>query len=326
MGKEPENTAGRGYLRIAVQLLVISIFVLLIVYFMRKYASDLSNLQHLSLRDFLIIGVWSLASYTAYAYAVYVVLVDLGLKGLSPIAWLGVYFASRLANLFVVQGGNIFRLVYLKKKHNFSYTNSIGVTGFLIWLNAIIALSTTTYFLVSFDRSYFIEDVSLLTWCAYILLVLIVLPFIAGSAGYLIKKSSVGQSRVAVPLVEISEFFTATVSNHYLFLRLALLSAVHFFLFIGVNYFSFRAIGEPVSVATACVFTSFFVFTRYINVVPGNLGVSELVGGLVSEQIGVGFGNGLLVTTIVRMTEVALVLFLGLVFGKSIANNLLRFR
>ncbi len=53
---------------------------------MRKYWADMSSLQHLSLPDILIIDAWSFVPYAAYAYAVYVVFVSLGLKNLGPFA------------------------------------------------------------------------------------------------------------------------------------------------------------------------------------------------------------------------------------------------
>lgn len=83
-----------------------------------------------------------------------------------------------------------------------------------------------------------------------------------------------------------------------------------------MNYFSFQAIDQPVDLAIVCIFTTAFVFTRYINVVPGNIGLSELVGGLVSEQMGVGFGNGLVVSGIVRIVEVLMILLIGLIYGQ----------
>lgn len=323
MGEDIGSASARksGYLKIAFQLVAIVIFALMIVYFMRKYASDISSLQYLSLLDILLIGAWSFVSYTAYAYAVYVVLVAVGLKRLGPFGWLRVYFVSRLANLFVTQGGNVFRLVILKKKYNFSYSNSIGVTAFLVWINAVIALLVSVSFLAGTGHISLVLGTSLLHW--FVLAVLVGPPVIA-RAILPFREPSIRQFQLLIPFVDIAGFFIATLRDLALFSRVTILSIVHFFFFIGVNYFTFRAIGQPIEIATACFFTTAFVFTRYINVVPGNLGVSELVGGLVSEYMGVGFGNGLLVSGIVRLVEVIMILLLGLIYGKFLVFNYLR--
>lgn len=312
-----------GYLKIAIQLLAIVLLALMIVYFMRKYSSDISNIQHVSLSDILLISVWSFVSYSAYAYAVFVVLVAVGLERLGPVGWLKIYFVSRLANLFVTQGGNVFRLVVLKKKYGFSYTNSIGVTAFLVWINALVALLASTYFLAEIDQSIAIGGLGLWYWSVLAALMLLIVPPAIAFAIFQRQESPIWQTRLLNPFGKVAEFFVSTVRDAALLSKVTLLSVVHFCFFLGVNYFTFKAIGQPIDLEAVCFFTTAFVFTRYVNIVPGNLGVSELVGGLTSELMGVGFGNGLLVSGIVRIVEVIMILFIGLVYGKFLAINYL---
>lgn len=308
----------RGHTKIALQLVAIAFFAFLIVYFMRKYAADISSLKHLSISDILLISAWSFVSYSAYAYAVYVVLVDVGFKGLSPFGWLRVYFASRLVNFFVVQGGNIFRLVLLKKNYGFSYTNSIGVTTFLIWINALVALLAGIYFLSETGPHTRIFGLTLVEWTVIATLVLLAGPILVAWAIQAFRDSAFWRSNFLVPFMKIAEFYIESLKKPGLLGQITILSAVHFFFFVGVNYFSFRAIGQTVEISAVCLYTTAFVFTRYINVVPGNLGVSELVGGLVSEQLGTGFGNGLIVAGIVRVVEFIMILLVGLLYGNRL--------
>jgi uncharacterized membrane protein YbhN (UPF0104 family) len=319
-----KTTRRPGYLKVSLQIAVVAIVMMMIVYFMREYASDISNIRNLSFSDLFLIGVWSFVSYTAYAYAVYIVLVDIGLKNLGPAGWLKIYFVSRLANLFVTQGGNVFRLVILKKKYDFSYTNAIGVTGFLVWINAVIALLASAFFLARAAQTPLILGLSLLHWAGILVLALLIGPSVTAWAIVAFRDSSAWKSRLLRPFGDLAKFFISTLKNPSLFSQITILSIVHFIFFVGVNYFTFRAIGQPIGLAAVCLFTTAFVFTRYINVVPGNLGVSELVAGLVSEQMGVGFGNGLLVSGIVRIVEVVMILVIGLLYGKVLAYNHLR--
>ena len=313
-----------GYLKVTFQIAVIAIVTMMIVYFMRKYASDISNIRNISLSDLFLIGLWSFVSYTAYAYAVYIVLVDTGLKNLGSVGWIKIYFVSRLANLFITQGGNVFRLVILKKKYDFSYTNAIGVTGFLVWINAVIALLASAFFLAGVGQTSLVLGLSLFHWSIVLALALLTGPSFIAWAIVSSRNSSAWQSRFLRPFGDLAKFFIATLKKPALFSQITILSMVHFTFFVGVNYFTFRAIGQPIEIAAVCLFTTAFVFTRYINVVPGNLGVSELAAGLVSEQMGVGFGNGLLVSGIVRIVEVVMILLIGLLYGKVLAFNYLR--
>lgn len=311
--------AKRSRLKVTLQAITIALFILAIVYFLRKYSADISNLKMLSALDIVVIGAWSFVSYTAYAYAVYIVFLDLGLKKLGPIAWLRIYFVSRLVNFFITQGGNLYRLLVLKKNYNFSYTNTVGVTGFLIWINAAIALLASVYALNGLELDFQVGGLSLLWWCAYLLVGLMVVPLLAILLADRSRMASIAGYKLAAPFLQVAEFFTSTIKNIRLFAIVTTLSVIHFCFFLGVNYFGFRAIGQQIDLGIVCVFTTAFVFTRYINVVPGNIGVSELVGGLMSEQMGVGFSNGLIVTGIVRMVEVLVILLTGLIYGKILA-------
>lgn len=319
------NPAARSSpLKITLQAILIALFVLAIVYFLRKYSADISNLKQLSLVDIALIGAWSFVSYTAYAYAVYIVFIDLGLKNLGPGTWLRIYFVSRLVNFFITQGGNLYRLFVLKKNYGFSYTNTVGVTVFLIWINAAIAVLASAYALNGLEYDFQFSGLSLLWWCALLLIGLMTAPLIAILLTDRRWMASIAGHKFVVPFLHVAEFFTNTIKNIRLFAVITILSVIHFCFFLGVNYFSFRAIGQQIDIGIVCVFTTAFVFTRYINVVPGNLGVSELVGGLMSEQMGVGFSNGLIVSGIVRMVEVLVILLTGLVYGKILALSFFR--
>jgi len=316
----------RSLPKVVFQLVTIALFVVAIVFFMQKYSADISSLRRLSVTDIASIGAWSFISYTAYAGAVYIILIDLGLRNLGPIAWLRIYFVSRLVNLFVTQGGNIYRLVVLKKKYDFAYTNTIGVTVFLIWINALIAVMFSLYTLITMQQSIQIAGLSFLGWCVLLLIVLVTIPSFVALFAKLTRRSRVAQSRFALPLLRIAEFFVGTMKKFRLFVTVSLLSITHFCFFVGVNYFSFLAIEVDAPLDVVLVFTAAFVFTRYINIVPGNIGVSELAGGLMSEYMGVGFGNGLVVSGIVRMVEVLMILLTGLIYGKFVALSYFRQR
>ena len=253
-------------------------------------------------------------------------LIRAGLKDMSPFGWLRVYFVSRLANFFVIQGGNLFRLFVLKKKYGFSYAHSIGVTTLLIWLNAAIALLASSYLFATIEWDSDSFGVSLFASSVLALAGVLCLPLMIVWVVGVSENSRLLPTKILEPLLKVSSYFVETIKNHRLMAQICALSCVHFAFFIGVNYFSFRALGQEVDVAAACLFTTALVFTRYVNIVPGNLGLSELIGGLVSEMLGIGFGSGLLVVGIVRMTEVLIILLFGLVYGKLLILDFLRNR
>ena len=305
---------------------LVAVFVLLIMHFLQVYSADISSIWSLSLLDILLIGIWSLSTYLTYAYSVYAMLTSAGLKDLSPSGWLRIYFVSRLVNFFVIQGGNLYRLVLLKKKYNFSYANSIGITTFLIWLNASIALLVSSYILATMEWRHGDFADNLLVWSVAGLVIFLLTPLLLVRVVMAFKYLPALPTKILEPVVKIANHFVVTMKNHPLMLKITFLSCINFFFFVGANYFSFRALGQTVDVVAVCIFTTAFVFTRYINIVPGNIGLSELVGGLVSEQLGIGFGNGLLVSGIMRMIEILTIMLFGLFYGKFLLLEYFRNR
>jgi len=300
------------------QLAVVALLIYAIVFFAKRYSADFSILENITWQYIVTIGAWSFFSYTAYAFAVYLILVELGLQSLRPIEWIKIYFVSRLVNFVILQGGNLYRLIVLKKKYGFSYTNSIGAMGFLIWINAQIALLMSIIGLAYIDGYLTLASYPLILWCGILLAVLVILPLFVETLTAILEGSSVSHWWLIESLVSVAKFFKSTLRKRAHFALIGVVSGLHFALFVGVNYFSFRAIGQSLELAVVCIYTTAFVFTRYVNVVPGNVGVSELVGGLVSEQLGVGFGSGLVVAGIVRVVELIMIVVAGAAYGNVV--------
>ncbi len=296
------------------------------MHFLQVYSADISSIWSLSPLDLLLIGIWSFVSYSAYAYAVYVMLISAGLKNVGPFGWLRIYFVSRVANFLVIQGGNVFRLVLLKKKYNFPYTNSLGITVFLVWVNALIALLASFFFLIGNEFDVAAVGLELSSWVLLFSLALLVGPMLVVRLINSYRTAAFWNFRIPQLIANVSRYFTDITKDSSLIGKTIYLSSIHFFFFAGVNYLAFYAIGYPIGIAETCFFTTAFVFTRYVNIVPGNIGLSELVGGLVAEQLGIGFGNGLLVSGIVRMIEILMIMIFGLFYGKFLLLEYFRNR
>jgi hypothetical protein len=63
------------------------------------------------------------------------------------------------------------------------------------------------------------------------------------------------------------------------------------------------------------VFYALFKLSFYINLTPGNLGVQEVVWGKLSELMGIGMAQGVLVSAFVRVVSTGVILVLGIALG-----------
>ena len=57
------------------------------------------------------------------------ILKELGLSKISFFAWFNIYTISRIINIHVTEGANVYRSLKLKKDYDFSYTDSIRGIG-----------------------------------------------------------------------------------------------------------------------------------------------------------------------------------------------------
>lgn len=296
-----------------VQFVLAAAFLLLIVHFFDKYSADLSSITQLSVLDIVLLSVLLFGASASYAYCVFLILRELGLEQLRHLDWQRIYFASRFVNFFVLQGGNLFRLLVLKKRYAFSYANSVGVTVLVLWISAAIALALCSVSAMLVDGIG--TSIRVQLWLAVAAILLLPLP------GMLFSRSldllPDWTHRVREPLQSAAAVFSVIVKAPMQFAGMALLSLIHFLFFVAANYVAFVALDAGISVLESFIFSTAFVFTRYINIVPGNIGLAELLGGLISEIMGVGFGEGLLVVGLIRIVEIIMIVGVGFLDGNA---------
>lgn len=313
------HDASKQPARRVVQLIVVLGFFGLIVYFFRKYSADLSAIRNLSVLDIANIGLWLFISYTAYAWSQYIVLRDLGLKSLGAWRWLQIYYVSRAMNFVIIQGANLYRMLILKHQYGFSLANSVGVTAYILWLNAIAALSIAALALPALLDSEMPPAYATIAVIVGLTALPIIVTLLIGRS----LELPMWQNRFTEPVAKIVRFFNASYAKPLLNLRLFGFNVVNFIFFAGAIYFSFRALDADVPVLATLVFSAAFILTRYVSIVPGNIGLSELVSGLVAEMLGTGFGAGLLVAAVIRVVELLLIGTLGVANGGLVAYKTL---
>lgn len=298
-----------------VQWLVVVGFFLLIGYFLKKYSADLSAVRRLSIVDIVYMGLWLFVSYTAFAWSQYIIMRALGLRSLGMLRWLQIYYVSRALNFVVMQGANLYRILVLKRQYGFSLANSIGVTAYVMWLSGLSVLcvgaATLPFILPPTAKSVSLS--------AALILGATILPVLLTLALRGTVERPAWQRRTLEPFAKIVRFFNASYRDPLLNLRVFLLGLVNLLFFAGAIYVGFEALDTGVTLPASVLFSTVFVLTRYVNIVPGNIGLAELVGGLTAEMLGTGFAAGLLVAGVIRVVELLLIGTLGVANGGVVA-------
>ena len=240
---------------------------------------------------------------------------ELGLRSLGMLRWLQIYYVSRAMNFVVIQGANLYRILVLKRQYGFSLANSIGVTAYIMWLNglSVLCVGAATLPFVSPPTT---NSISL---SAALILGSTILPILLTLALRETVARPAWQRKSLEPFAKIVRFFNASYRKPLLNLRVFALGVINLLFFAGAIYVGFEALDAGVSLPQSVLFSAVFVLTRYVNIVPGNIGLAELVGGLASEMLGTGFGAGLLVAGVIRVVELLLIGTLGVANGGVVA-------
>ena len=117
---------------------------------------------------------------------------------------------------------------------------------------------------------------------------------------------------------KITEVLTATIINLkdilYL-LKVTALGIVILILTVIAHYILFKGFGIILTVPALLVFYVLLRLSLFIIITPGNIGVQEIAYGFISEQMGFGMAQGVLVSVFSRILNTSVILVLGILFG-----------
>ena len=81
------------------------------------------------------------------------------------------------------------------------------------------------------------------------------------------------------------------------------MTLISFTFYVGATYVSFLAIHIQTDVVKSALFTLTLILSRTINIIPGNIGLTELICGCMSQSLGETLGSGVIVSGIFRVIE-----------------------
>lgn len=287
----------------------------LIYYYFKTHQTEIRRLNVISLSDIVILTFLLLTVQIIHCYKLFLLTRPLGLKGVHFFEWFRIITVSRFINQHVILGATFYRFIKLKKDHQFSYSNSLGLSIYYIWLEmisffiiAIFILALMTVFL----GYNFITNILMLI---FIVCVLIPLPFVVFH--FYKKVEFPKKHQFDEQIMKISGAVFTHLRNPK-FLGLYLLMTFLFLVFyITTIKLAFDAINISLSFRQNLLFTVVLIMSRMFNIVPANIGVSELICGSISKAIDISFGNGIIIAGIVRVLNygiygtVTLIFYLG---------------
>lgn len=229
--------------------------------------------------------------------------------------WVGLPFVTTMGNyLTPLSGGMLARAAYLKNRHALSYTHftTLLAANYLItfWVSVLVGLGVMPFLWQQANAPWL--SLIFLGTCWVGLSVILIAPvprFTSAKRPFrLLNQALVGWHTVR--------------SDRSLIWRLVLLAVVSLWLNAAAFWFSYRALKLPVSWGTAVIVSLVTVFSTLTTITPGNFGIREAFVSFISEIVGAGVGEGLLVALLIRGTTLISAFTLGPIFSAVLAREI----
>lgn len=297
------------------------VIILATVFIVRHFwtnREEITVITKVSLSYQISFLLFYLTVHTLIALKMLLIFKALGLKEISFYRWFKIFSISRLANLYMTQGANIYRALKLKKEHNFSYQGSISMITFFAWYESIMIMLFSAVVIAVLDRPTGIGGIGI--W-PLLLAGVVLLAGIPTLAKRFLDRMRFQGRRTAWlhdKLCALASDAAANMTNARLMGRITMLSVVIYTLYIVWFRLCFVSLGIDASPAQTTVFMAATLLSRIVNVIPGNVGLREVICGYLGLGVGLSIGQGILASALVRAAEYIVVVLLGVVFARTI--------
>ncbi len=225
--------------------------------------------------------------------------------------WFGLSVITTAGNLLTpFQGGMIARALYLKSKHNFSYTNFLsalsGIYIIVFWVNSFVALLS----MLLIKQFY-----STFNWLIFItfLIIFSALSFIIVFSPK-IKKTF--KWEILNKVVRVVNGWLVIKNNKRTVLFVALISFLNVLLMSTSSFLEFKTLGVEINFLKALFVSIVSTLSLFISITPGSLGIKEAFMAFTSNVVGISPANAIIVSALDRLISLLPLVVLAPVFSK----------
>lgn len=231
------------------------------------------------------------------------------------VEWFGLAVVTSMGNhLLPMRLGATTRAAYLKAQHGFPISAFLSTMGATYLLNTVLAAVIAALCLLAAGSA---DEPGLRA-----LTLLLAGLSVAFTAVLFVKFPFPSLTNTRLRHVEaVFDAWERLRANRRLLAQASFLLVANF-LVIAINLkLCFYALSLECSLLSALTIASLLGFTRLISITPANLGIQEGAIALLSEFLGMGFDEGLVVSVVARVPMTLVTFSLGPVFSVLLAKN-----
>jgi len=300
------------------QVFIILAFLMLIIRYFASHQEELQLLKNFKLKNILFLIFLTFLSYVCYAYLVLLILVRQGLQKMRTLEWFKIFMISRFINFHITQGANIYRSIILKKKFGFSYTNYVSAVTFLAWYSTLTALLFCCLLILGINFRLAINNYNILLILGTMTIFIFAMPFSLNSMTKYFQPKNKMFIWLNEKTTNILNQFNDNIADSTLIIKMTVVSLLVFILNTIMIYVGFIQTKIWLGLEEISLFTVILTISKYLNIVPGNIGLIEYACGYLSQSLGGRLSNGIIVSGVLRIIEYLFVGLLGFIFAKRL--------
>jgi len=285
-----------------------------IVFISRDNLSKLLNYQSWILVTIILILT---LKFLLDTIPVWLIISNLSGKSLPIIKWIKIMFVGRMANYLVPKSGGVYKAYMLKKEHEISFTSFINVYAFFSWLTISLNLGLAVVMIFIYMPTLKIGDYSAIPIVGGVFLATLLGPLAVKLILDLFAIKTVIFNGISEKVYGI--FITLFKFGYNITFMSKLIGIL--IIKFGLNVLLLQLIFSGMKVEIGYEQIALFVAVQQVSIIifitPGNIGIRELLYGVIGGAVGIGVTEGVLASAILRAIEFVVIFSFGFIFGGS---------
>jgi uncharacterized membrane protein YbhN (UPF0104 family) len=297
------------------RLVLVVICLVYLLQFFHKNRESLQLVFALNFKTILNIILLQLLYYLLQGHRFQVVLEKCSSRKIPFLPWLRIFILGRFLNTVFSQMGNVYRSVQLKQQHSISYTRYISSFGSLAWMDTGINLMIAVIAIAVLNPGFKIGQFFAWKILAILTFAVVASPILGEIILRRISFKNKYLDWLHSKFSEVLDVLLSNLQDRAYVLKITLLVIAIFARTCAMFYVYFSVFDIQISIPALVVFCALFQMSTFVIITPGNVGVQEVVYGFLSEQIGIGMAQGVLVAALIRVVGICSISVLGVSLG-----------
>lgn len=294
-------------------ILLVAILTTIIGY-LARHPDEWAVLGQVDATAFLVVCLLQAGSVAAQGAQLHVIIETVSGTVIGARVWQRIFWTSRFMNLFVPQSGTLYRAVRLKQGFGVAYVDYAGGFMMFLWLSILITAAVALAVVLPADHRLTLFGMDgRLVLALLLAVVLAVPPTLFGITTLPLRSPRL--SRLQARLGAALTLWRRTLSDWRFLLRYGLFTTLITAFGVAVLVQSFTVFGAQLPLDAAILLFALLSLVWLVPIVPGNLGVLELVCGSLAVGLGLTLTQGMMAVALMRASELLMVMIVALPAG-----------